>query len=165
MFKRALFLGLLVVLMLPGASLAQSTAERMAAARKHFEDRAYDLAISEYESIIADDPSNYLAMRWLIRIYENLGELDGVKADYERRIRENPADKVAHYCLGVTLSEMGDHRSAIEELTRATGLDPKFAAAYTQLARSLSVFSDYESSLRHLERALEIEPDNADHHI
>lgn len=140
----------------------------MGQARRFYDERSYDDAVTQYERIIEDYPtfaSAYYSMGLAFKMAGNLRKAaeafrkatghNSDDARYAMALRKLVADK---YNEGNRLYKSRDYDGAAEAYQEAYGLDPGFYQAYYRLARSLKNLGDIDGALEALDHCLLIYP-------
>lgn len=99
-------------------------------------------------------------LKFLARVYIELGKTDEAREVLEETTRLFPGDFFAHYRLGFMHAEAGELEPAISSFERAVTVNPMFANAHLALASLMSHAGRMDKAKRAYLDALEIEPDN-----
>ena len=105
----------------PKDRTAPGAAELAKGLEKSFEgdDRA---ALMAFDAALAAAPGSTNALLNRALVHQQLGDLDGARADFDRAIRSDPGDARNHYFRSLLLKRSGDGVSADKELRKALDL-------------------------------------------
>jgi len=118
-------------------------------------------ARSNYERLVAADPSNPVFVGQLAETCRRAGDFKAAIALYRQASAIAPEDREARYNLAVTLQEAGHNEEAMEALTAAIRLDPSRPEAHNALGIVLALRGDLEGAREQLAQAVELDPHNA----
>lgn len=111
-----------------------------------------------YRSILAQNPLNVLALRFLgCLCRKTQAYAEGIEL-LERAVSINPLDADSLYSLGNILADSGSHLKAISALERCIQINPHSAPAKATLGWSLFHIRDFNASANVLRQAVSIDP-------
>ncbi|MDA8017851.1 MAG: tetratricopeptide repeat protein [Thermoanaerobaculia bacterium] len=118
-------------------------------------------ALSHFEHLLNDEPTDQEARLGRAKVRMASGDLDGALAD--ARIVAREAERTALRAeglglLGEALAHKGDGPGAMNAYRKALELEPEFAGAHFGLGNLLGVAGRYPDSAASYRRALEIDP-------
>lgn len=111
-----------------------------------------------YQTVIAGNPTGWIAESNLGTTFETRGRLDEAIAHYQRSLMFYPNDAKVQNSLGAIFLVQGKYDAAIPHLQRAIQINPRFASANYNLAVVLEKQGEYDAAIAHLRRELEIDP-------
>lgn len=114
----------------PGAHSVQ-------AAAKHLEDGRNEDALTEYESLLKDNPDNVYAMRGKAQALMQMGKSDQALSIYDQAISMEPDFGVTYANRGILRDRMGDYQGALADYDMALKLTPETAEGPGLLTRFL----------------------------
>lgn len=91
---------------------------------RNFDQSNYPEVVRECKELLADDPQDVQAHRFLIRAAKQLGTLDAISDEYGAKLAENPADAVARFAHAYVRVQAREFDLAMPELKQALELDP-----------------------------------------
>ena len=118
-------------------------------------------ARSQYERLVAADPSNPVFVGQLAETCRRAGDFERAVALYRQSVAIAPEDRDARYNLAVTLQEAGRDEEAMEALTAAIRLDPGRPEAHNALGIALALRGDLEGAREQLAQVVELDPHNS----
>jgi tetratricopeptide (TPR) repeat protein len=123
----------------------------------------FDLAISEYQRVIAAEPDRpgihfRLGRALLARGGEN-GPTDALR-EFQQELRVDPTNTRAGYEAGEILRRAGQSEKALEYLARVVEQQPDFEEGRIAFARALIESGQPAKARPHLEAAIKLNPDN-----
>lgn len=136
-------------------------------AAQYLELKNVDMALSDYERILAIDPRN--SYIYLVRgqLFESLGRNQEALADYKQAITHEkksipiPLGLQLRKARGVLLGKTGKHREAVEQLSDAIGKDRSDDESYRLRGLEYEALEDYASALSDYTRSIDLAPDFA----
>ncbi len=120
-----------------------------------------ELALREFESLLADFGLNREIVMQLGRIEQELGRPASAARRFEQLIRAgaDPAHlSAAHFELGNIRTEQERYEEAIPHYQRAIGANPTLKAAYANLSTALGRLGRFKEAALASRRALELDP-------
>lgn len=90
----------------------------------------YDEAIALAEKLIAKNPDDAEAHRFLVRAERAKNELDKAREKYEKEVEANPQTAGYHFGLGYILVQLGEYEKGIAEVQKALELNPSLEYAH-----------------------------------
>src|SRR2546428_13122943 len=130
--RLALLVGLLVavILIVDRRNAAYRSQVHVERGLAHFEKRAYDDAVAEYDEALRLNAKSYEAYYERGRAYLKSKQLDRALADLDKAVSLKPDFDEAHVLRGVVHLEANRFVEAITDFDRAVALNPNFAEAY-----------------------------------
>jgi choline-sulfatase len=120
-----------------------------------------DEARTQYEKLVAADPSNPVFVGQLAETCRRQGDYGRAVALYREAVAIAPQDRDARYNLAVTLQEAGHAEEALEALTAAIRLDPGRPEAHNALGIALALRGDLEGARQQFAQVVELDPHNS----
>ncbi|MDO8734903.1 MAG: tetratricopeptide repeat protein, partial [Elusimicrobiota bacterium] len=108
-------------------------------------------AISEYKKILAKNPNNYLAYRYLSEEYKKIG--NNLAAEYERRYKV--AKILSSYIVGISTAE-NYYKNEVEK-------NPKDAKSINNLGFIFWMKDDLDKAIFYFEKAVQLHPNFIDY--
>jgi len=129
-------------------------------AQKH-----YDLAITEYQKVIASDagiPGVHfrLGRALLLRAPDSEDARDAALKEFQQALALDPRNAGAEYEIGEICRRRGQREEAVGHFARAVEIDPRFEEAQIALARTLIDLHQPGDALTHLRTAVQLNPTN-----
>jgi len=112
-----------------------SSLVHMILAEAYYQKEKYDLAIPEYQKVVALRPKDVSAHVELGSVFLKTRQNDQAITEYRAALRLAPRDPRAHNNLGVALERNGDAKGALEEYRTASTYDPQNATYKKNLDR------------------------------
>jgi predicted Zn-dependent protease len=113
-----------------------ATANKVLEAASAREQSKPDRTIAALSSVVASDPTLYLAQYTLGADLARKGQYAEAAKHLHAAIELQPDSAWAHYEIGATLLKTGEYKTAIVHLEIATGRLPAFAPAHQALAEA-----------------------------
>jgi len=128
---------------------------------------AKDLATAsaKYNTVLASQPDNIVALSNLAAIYYQQGRYDDAEQNLRKVIVAAPNNSNARSLLGVIYFRKGLIEDSFNELTRAVALDPRNAEAHNYLGIVLSEKGWNAAGEQEIRRAIELNPQYPDAHF
>jgi tetratricopeptide (TPR) repeat protein len=121
--------------------------------------RLYGNVLLFYETLLARNPSSWLAHNNLgCELYEQ-GRPHEAAEHYREALRLRPDFAVAHRNLGGILAEDGRNEEAVGEYRAALALDPQDSQALNGLGLALINTGHPAEAIEHLSRAIQLQPE------
>lgn len=133
---------LVVILLLVGCGQKEPPIFKLI---KLYQDGKHDEAIALAEKIIAENPNNSQAHRFLVKSAVEKGELEKYEKRYQEWVSENPGIAGYHFGLGYTYTQLQDYDAAIKELNKALELNPNLDYVHYTLGW-IYIYADYAGS-------------------
>src|SRR5207247_3031603 len=113
----------------------------------------YEEAAALLESVVTEEPENLRAIRALVRVRENLNDLDGAFALYRRALELAPDQGGLYGEFASFLNRQAQHIAQ-----QGAEIEPHSAAVAKTQAVSLSRTGRFDDAVAALERAAELDP-------
>jgi tetratricopeptide (TPR) repeat protein len=144
--------------------------KRMAFAEALEAQKHYDLAITEYQKVIASDagiPNVHfrLGRALLLRDPNSDESRDQALQEFQKAVAQDPRNAGAEYEMGEIYRRRGDRPEAASHFSRAVEIDPRFEEAQIALARTLIALHKPGDSVPHLRAAIRLSPSNEVSHF
>ncbi|HXJ91693.1 MAG TPA: tetratricopeptide repeat protein [Terriglobia bacterium] len=144
--------------------------KRMAFAETLEAQKHYDLAITEYQKVIASDagiPNVHfrLGRALLLRDPNSDEARDQALQEFQKAVEQDPRNAGAEYEMGEICRHRGDRPAAMLHFSRAVEIDPRFEEAQIALARTLIDLHKPADSVPHLRAAIRLNPSNEVSHF
>jgi len=154
----------LLVLLLAPAAFA-SVASELAFHRGvvAFGDGDYDVALVEFEKVVAADPEDASAIQYLGMIAQQQGDFAGAVAHFDRALELVPDDGELRLDRATALLEVGRIDEAKAELARILAERPDDARANLFAGVAAYRTGDYEAAIVKLDRARQLDPSLSQH--
>ena len=125
----------------------------------------YDLAASEYESIlknaVQDDPANTDVYMYLGQLYYAQSKYPQAIEQFSKIVRLDPANTSALYLLGSVYADINESSQAIEVFRKVLQMDPENSEALNSLGY---MYADegvhLDEAVRMIRKAIETDPTN-----
>jgi len=135
-----------------------------ASAEVHESLRQYDLAVSDYKSILETDPRfpgiHFRLGRAILQTSNDANAVDAALHEFESELAISPDNSDADYEMGEIFRRRGAFEKSIEHFSRAVQRDPDFVQAQIGLASSLMSQGTVNKAIPHLLQAVATEPQN-----
>jgi arylsulfatase A-like enzyme len=115
-------------------------------------------AIVSLRQVLADDPENRLALEYLGRAHEALGEIGEARDAWERALALGPNPTSVYLGLAQIYRSLGERGSLRRTLEAAIVVDPLSVPAHQALCEMALVDGRFDDALMHAQRAVEIRP-------
>lgn len=115
-------------------------------------------ARQDFERVLAEDPDDREALRYLALILKAQGEPARALELQDRALALDPADRELVFDRGVTLLELGRNAEALAAFRQVLAEDPDHAPANFYAGVAAYRTSDHAAALPHLERAAALDP-------
>ena len=143
----------------------ESVWKQMAFAEALEGEKRYDLAIIEYQKVIAADPDmagvHYrLGRAMLLKAPDSEGARQAALKEFQQDLAVEPNNGAAEYEFGEICRRRGQFEPARDHFSRAVEIDPNIEDAQIALARTLIQLQKPKASLPHLLAAIQINPKN-----
>ena len=112
-----------------------------------------------YQSILENQPTNFIVRNNLGVLLQSLGKLDEAEASFKKVIKLKPDYAEAHYNLGNLLKRIGKFDEAEANYKKAIELKPNYALAHNNLGSTLQSLSSYDEAEANYRKAIELKPD------
>lgn len=144
--------------------------KRMAFAEALEAQKHYDLAITEYQKVIASNagiPNVHFRLgRALLLKDPNSDEArDRALQEFQQAATQDPRNAGAEYEMGEIYRRRGDRPEAASHFSRAVEIDPHFEEAQIALGRTLIDLHKPADALPHLRAAIRLNPSNEVSHF
>jgi len=96
---------------------------------RNFNQNNYPKVVEECQDLLAENPNDVQAYRFLIRASKQLGTLEALQQEYERAAQADPSNAVARFALGYARVQMRAFERALPELEKALQLNPQLEYA------------------------------------
>lgn len=106
--------------------------------------KQYDLALSDYSTVIESDPAYSTGYIERGKTYEAMGDAAQAISDYSRAIDLEPANSEYHHYRAKVYLAQGDRESAIADYTQAIEVRPSDYLSYARRAEVYFAQGDYE---------------------
>ena len=128
----------------------------------HWADARDDLALPEYEAILAQQPTNVFAVlfRGSSKLY--LGDDVTSLADFQQAVNLDPNNPHVYSIIGSTQQQVGNFYDALMALDRAIQLDPTDARSHYFRGMALLDDGQYAAAHAELTEAVGCDPEFAD---
>jgi len=120
--------------------------------------RAWDVAIAEYQQETAKYPKNELAWLGLANSYVNAGKNDEALKAADQALKLAPDNENGLYYRGLILMQQGNTPEAGAAFERLIEVNDEFPAAYYYLANIYQARGDALQALKYLEQAIKLNP-------
>jgi tetratricopeptide (TPR) repeat protein len=117
-----------------------------------------DPARQEFERVLAEDPEDREALRYLALILKAQGDRGRALELQERALALDPGDRELVFDRGVTLLEVGRNAEAREAFQAVLAEDPDHAQANFYAGVAAYRTGDHKAALPYLERAAALDP-------
>ena len=129
-------------------------------AQKH-----YDLAVTEYQKVIASNagiPGVHfrLGRALLLKAPDSAEARDQALKEFQQALASDPRNAGAEYEIGEICRRRGQREEAVSHFARAVEIDPRFEEAQIALARTLIDLHQPGDALTHLRAAVQLNPAN-----
>jgi tetratricopeptide (TPR) repeat protein len=134
-----------------------------AAGEAHEVQGHYDLAIVEYQKVLALEPQRpgvHFRLGRTILLRGDAASREEALREFEKELRIDATNVGAAYELGEILRKEGQLEKARDSFAAAVGLQPGFEDARIGLARALIELHQPEKALPHLKAALQLNSEN-----
>lgn len=116
----------------------------------------YELAIENFNNVLAVDPTNADAYRELARVYESLGDISEAEATHKRAIRLKPDDWAGYGALGTFYFRHNRYDDAIEQFKKVIEITPDNHHGYSNLGAMFYYQGQNEEARGMFEKSLEL---------
>ena len=127
-------------------------------ANAHFEQGAYEDAITDYSRAIELNSKNPEAYRKRGTAYGFLEDYENTIRDFTKAIELAPDNAPDYNNRGSAYDFLGDSQKAIQDFNKAIALDPNFAGAYNNRGGVEAQSGDFEQALHDFTKAIELDP-------
>jgi tetratricopeptide (TPR) repeat protein len=117
-----------------------------------------DPARQEFERVLAADPEDREALRYLALVLKAQGDPGRALELQERALALDPEDRELVFDRGVTLLEVGRNAEAREAFLRVLAEDPDHAQAQFYAGVAAYRIGDHAAALPHLQRSAALDP-------
>lgn len=122
--------------------------------------KEYTAALSDYDSIIVDEPNNLIALISRGQARLEVGRVEDALSDYQKVLQLDLTNAQALFGTGKALEQLGRSDEAIMPLTRAIAADPKNAEAYRLRGRAYSDLFKNKQAIEDLQQAIQLDPND-----
>ena len=124
------------------------------------QENKHDEAIELAEKLVAEDPNNSQAYRFLIQAVTAKGETEKYRTKYQDLIAANPNVAGYHFALGYVHTNMQDLDAAVPEFQKAIELNPSIEYAHFMLGwiHMMQPDADYEKALAEWKKEEQLNP-------
>jgi tetratricopeptide (TPR) repeat protein len=148
----------------------ESPWKQMAFAEALEGEKRYDLAIIEYQKVIAADPgmvgAHYrLGRALLLKAPDSEGAREEALREFQRELALDPRNNAAQYETGEIYRRRGQFEQAVNHFSRAVDIDPSAEQAQIALARTLIHLHKLTEALTPLRAAIQLNPKNEVSHF
>jgi len=119
-----------------------------------------DLAVAQYERVLAIDPGRAEAHHNLAVLLYRRRQFDAALHHCDAALALVPGRAQAHYNRGATLVELGRHEEALASYRQALALDPASAAAHNAIGNALATLGRMAEACAALAQAVMLAPRN-----
>ncbi|UCD75823.1 MAG: tetratricopeptide repeat protein [Phycisphaerales bacterium] len=133
-------------------------AQRLEGARRALDDGDYDLALTMFRDILAENPT-------ITTAYVGIGDIHLVRKDYDkaepafaRACRIEPRNFDAQYGHGVSLQMLERFLEAIKAYLRALSIKPESMMANLHIATTYLQIDEAHNAVEYAEKAVEADP-------
>ena len=123
-----------------------------------------ELAVSQGQEGVAQNPNDPEARIYLGTIYRNIGRYDDAVAQLKKAAELDPRRPQSYYELSVVYEKMGRTAEAINELNTAIAQAPEFETAYYRLGTLYLNANQADKAVEILKKSLALSPFSADTH-
>lgn len=120
--------------------------------------RAWDVAITEYQQEVAKYPKNELAWLGLANSYVNSGKNEEALKAADQALKVAPDNENGLYYRGLILMQQGNTTEAATTFERLIVINDEFPAAFYYLATIYQARGDAMQALKYLEQAIKLSP-------
>ncbi len=142
------------VLLLPALAVAGPFEQGIAALDR----RAYDEAISYFDTCIRENPRDVSALGNRGMAWAGKHDLDKAIDDYTRAIDLNPKIAVLYVNRGNACAEKKEYQRAIDDYTRALHLVPRLVPALAGRANAHAGSLDFTHAIEDYSKAIQLDP-------
>lgn len=118
-----------------------------------------DLALAQYETVLAVNPEESYAYLNRGLVYYRLGNLQQALNDLNRSIELDSSETNAFYNRAIIVAELGNIPAAIDDYTSAIELDPTNVRALFNRGQLYKDLADFQAAIDDFTRAIELAPD------
>lgn len=136
----------------------EAIAAHLTAAESYLEDYEYQLAIGEYNAVLASHPSHAEAYYYRGCAFNELNKYQLAINDFTRAIELKPDLVEAYRQRSEAHSRLRQYLLVIEDLTHVIRLSPNDAEAYQQRGLAFALMGHYQQALSDLDHAIGIDP-------
>jgi tetratricopeptide (TPR) repeat protein len=129
-------------------------------AQSYYDKGQNDLAIAEYNKILAKNPDDYMAITDRGNAYLAKGQSDQAIADYNQTIKLKPDFADPYNNIGYIYLVQGRYDDAIRFYNIALEHNPKFVLALSGRGSALLAEHEYDKAIDDLARAWVLDPKN-----
>lgn len=116
----------------------------------------YELAIENFNNVLAVDPTNADAYRELARVYESVGDINEAESTNKRAIRLKPDDWAGYGALGTFYFRHNRYDEAIEQFRKVIEITPDNHHGYSNLGAMFYFQGQYDEARGMFEKSLEL---------
>jgi tetratricopeptide (TPR) repeat protein len=124
----------------------------------YYYEKKYDLALSEFQAALANDPRSSDSRNGLGMAYGDLGRHTEAIAEYKKVIAQDPKFANAWINWGVELIATSDYRGAIEKISHGLTLKPDLSVGYDNLGVAYDYLDNFTQAVELYERAMQLDP-------
>lgn len=128
--------------------------------KKHFEEEAYELALTQFEAAVAVDQNHQEARYMLALSHGKLSNYEAAQACYHRLISDFPDNPDYFSARGVLHFNNGQPAEALKDLNEAARLEPDHGYRYSSRAFVKEKSGDLEGAVEDYKIAISIDPED-----
>ena len=149
----------------PGNALANELQGVARIAHKNVQEGRYRTAQKQYETILANDPTNLDALSNLGIVYFRTGQMRSAESTLKKAVAIAPNDDFVLTTLGIVHYHQSRFDDALKELRKAIEINPNSAMAHNYLGITASQKGRQQEAEKEILQAIAKNPSYADAHF